>query len=109
MTTLAEFDGKIWSAPDRPIAEPDAVAPRSSDVEIRQRMRIVGLAGTQIPAAPDPTNAAKGSTPLPYDKPSSTLSTVDDGVVGWRLLRHRLQIAPIRPGCTRQRDLARSG
>ena len=76
MTTLAEFDGNIWSAPDR-IAEPDAVAPRSSDVEIRQRMSIVGLAGTQIPAAPDPTNAAKGSTPLPYDKPSSTLSTVD--------------------------------
>jgi transglutaminase-like putative cysteine protease len=39
-------------------------------------VRIVNLAGTQIPAAPDP-NAAGGPTRITFDRASSTLSTPD--------------------------------
>ncbi len=82
LTTLAEFDGRIWSASDDGIAAPDALAPRPSDVEVRQLVRIVGLTGTQVPAAPDPTNATgpiNATTPTrpQYDGPSSTLSNAD--------------------------------
>jgi len=77
-TTLAEFDGEIWRAPERDIAEPDASAlvARPADVVLRQQTRIVGLGGTEVPAAPDLTNAdGPNGLRLPYDPASSTLST----------------------------------
>ncbi len=76
--TLAEFDGRIWRAPDRNIGQPDAgtLAARPSDVEIRQQVRIGALGSNLVPAAPDPV-AATGPTTLRYDRSSSTLSTGD--------------------------------
>jgi len=74
-TTLADFDVEIWRAPDHDIGEPDlsTLVARPSDVEIRQRVRIVNLGGTDVPAAPDPRAAD-----LVYDASTSTLSTDEE-------------------------------
>jgi len=78
-TTLADFDGEIWRAPDRTIVPPDptTLVARPSNVILRHQVRIVGLGGTEIPVAPDPTNA-EGPTGLQYDAASSTLSTAEE-------------------------------
>ena len=53
-TTLPEFDGSTWRAADRTIEEPDPVAVESRPPaqQLRQQIRIVGLAGTMVPVAP---------------------------------------------------------
>ncbi len=75
-TTLAEFDGRIWRTPERDLEAPPATAERT-DPTIRQQVRIVGLAGSYVPAAPDAI-AASGSVPLRYDHASSSASSAND-------------------------------
>jgi len=74
-TTLAEFDGQIWRAPDHDIGAPDltTLVARPPAAEIRQLVRIAGLGGTQVPAAADPV-----ATDLPFHQSSSTLSTAEE-------------------------------
>ena len=78
-TTLAEFDGRIWRNPDRPIIPPDPtrLVSRPSDVTIRQQVTAVGLGGALIPVAPDAVKAGGPTTPT-YDRASATLSSRDE-------------------------------
>jgi transglutaminase-like putative cysteine protease len=78
-SALASFDGTVWGLPERPLE--DAVGslgdePGDTSEQIRQRIRIVGLAGSLLPAAPDPV-AASGTLNLRFNRDSSTLVTAD--------------------------------
>ncbi|MET0662932.1 MAG: DUF3488 and transglutaminase-like domain-containing protein [Ilumatobacteraceae bacterium] len=74
-TTLADFDGQVWQAPDHEIGAPDpnTLVARPPDATNRQQVSIRGLGGTQVPAAPDPFEADGPS--LRFDAASATLST----------------------------------
>ncbi len=74
--TLANFDGRTWGLPDRPLdsSRADAVAIRPTDQEIRQQIRVVQLSGALVPAAPDPV-AASGPNDLRFDGDTSMLVT----------------------------------
>jgi transglutaminase-like putative cysteine protease len=76
--TLPEFDGTTWGLPEqalRPIDE-SLTTPRDDTVENRQQITIGALAGTLVPAAPDPFRAS-GPDDLRWVAETSTLVTVD--------------------------------
>ncbi|HYN33547.1 MAG TPA: DUF3488 and transglutaminase-like domain-containing protein [Ilumatobacteraceae bacterium] len=78
VSALAEFDGTIWGLPERPLQSTDEALgrPRSGAEELRQRITIVDLGGSLVPAAPDPFQAS-GPTDLRWVAETSTLVTVD--------------------------------
>ncbi len=78
-SALPDFDGTTWRLPERPLQSADSTlaAPRTGAVELRQRIEIVGLGGSLVPAAPDPFQAT-GPDDLRWVAETSTLVTVDD-------------------------------
>jgi transglutaminase-like putative cysteine protease len=82
-TTLPAFDGSTWEPADRAVAptDTDLVGSRPPERSVRQQVRIVGLGGTMIPVAPDPT-AATGPETIRYDRGTSTLTAAEDFQTG---------------------------
>lgn len=78
VSALAEFDGTIWGLPERPLQSTDEALgrPRRGAEELRQRITIIDLGGSLVPAAPDPFQAS-GPTDLRWVAETSTLVTVD--------------------------------
>jgi transglutaminase-like putative cysteine protease len=77
-SALPEFDGTTWRLPERTLAPVggELSAPRPGAVELRQRIEIVDLRGSLVPAAPDPFQAS-GRDDLRWVAETSTLVTVD--------------------------------
>ncbi len=78
VSALAEFDGTVWGLPERPLRPTNEglSRPRDGAVELRQEITIVDLAGSLVPAAPDPFQAS-GPSDLRWVAETSTLVTVD--------------------------------
>lgn len=79
--TLAEFDGRIWRVPDDPVEPPEEdLPPTRTGPRISQTIRIAGLAGSSVPAAPDAVAAEpnRRSQSLHYDFASMTFTTIGD-------------------------------
>jgi transglutaminase-like putative cysteine protease len=76
--TLPEFDGTTWGLPERALRPIDEslTTPRDATVENRQQITVGALAGTLVPAAPDPFRAS-GPDDLRWVAETSTLVTVD--------------------------------
>ena len=75
---LPEFDGTTWGLPERQLRPIDEslTVPRDATVDNRQQITIGALAGTLVPAAPDPFQAS-GPDDLRWVAETSTLVTVD--------------------------------
>lgn len=75
---LPEFDGTTWGLPERALRPVDEslTTPRDAAVENRQQITIGALAGTLVPAAPDPFRAS-GPDDLRWVAETSTLVTID--------------------------------
>ncbi|MEL6892623.1 MAG: DUF3488 and transglutaminase-like domain-containing protein [Actinomycetota bacterium] len=82
-STLAEFDGRRWELPERPLrstGDPLGSSPEGS-VEIRQRITVTSLGGALVPAAADPIQASpvdRDGADLRYNPDSSTLVQTGD-------------------------------
>ncbi len=76
--TLPEFDGTQWRLPERELRPFDnsSIDPADGTVENRQRIAIGALAGSLVPAAPDPFQAS-GPDDLRWVAETATLVTVD--------------------------------
>jgi transglutaminase-like putative cysteine protease len=76
---LAEFDGRTWEMPDRELVVADG--PDGSALEqrrITQTLRIVGLDGSFIPAAPDPVGVTgPGGVEVKWSAQDATLVADD--------------------------------
>jgi transglutaminase-like putative cysteine protease len=80
-SALPQFDGTIWGLPERPLQSADGSldSPQAAALELRQRITVLGLGGSLVPAAPDPFRAS-GPDDLRWSAETSTLVTVDDDV-----------------------------
>jgi transglutaminase-like putative cysteine protease len=77
---LAEFDGRVWSIPDR---RPESAAgligsPAASGRQILQNLRIINLGGSFVPAAPDPFQVTPpDDIDMRYSAEDATLFALD--------------------------------
>ncbi len=77
-SALPDFDGTTWGLPEGELRSADEtlVAPVSGAIENRQTVTIAALAGSLVPAAPDPFQAS-GPDDLRWVPETATLVTVD--------------------------------
>jgi len=77
-SALPEFDGTTWGLPERRLSTADngLSTVRSGTEELRQRVRIVNLGGSLVPAAADPTNVSPSEN-LRWSADTSTLVKTD--------------------------------
>lgn len=82
-SALPKFDGRTWGLPERGLERADGSIARGSEgaIEIRQQIRIAGLGGALLPAAPDPiaaTGAGELRDDLRFNEDTATLVKTGD-------------------------------
>ncbi len=77
-SALPQFDGTTWGLPERRLstAADGLSTARTGTVELRQRVRVVNLGGSLVPAAADPTNVSPSEN-LRWSADTSTLVKTD--------------------------------